>query len=143
MVAYAFKTEFHPAILAGAKDLTLRQEGKKRHARIGEEIQFRAGRTGPVFARATCVLRASLVFSPRGLQRVLHPTFMVPGDQVFRLLQASEQHMHGAEEYRERLARRDGFDAWADFAAWHERHGVVKDGACWRELIVWSGVVGA
>lgn len=140
MVAYSFQSQYRPAILSGDKDFTLRNAGKKRHARIAEEMSGRMGRVGPTFFRALCVLRATLVFSPEGLHRVLNPSFTPEGEALWRLLMSCEQGAPGSVATRlDALARRDGFKGWAEMARWHTEKGVnPEDGLCWRELIAWS-----
>lgn len=142
VTGYSFPRARHEAILAGAQDLTLRKPSARRQARIGEPLAFTQGAAGPVFARATCVLHAVLVFSPDGLRRALAPTYVPPGDGLFRLLLASEQHVQGAAEHQARLAGRLGFDDWASFYAAHEKWPVDNHAGPWRigQLVGWAGV---
>lgn len=43
MVAYNFQTRFSDAIRLGAKMHTIRRNGKRRHARVGESLQLYVG----------------------------------------------------------------------------------------------------
>ncbi|GJD72603.1 ASCH domain-containing protein [Methylobacterium goesingense] len=70
MVAYSFKKQFGPPILAGTKAQTIRAD-RKRHARPGEELQLYTGmRTKHcrLVARVPCIAvePVRLVFSRRG-----------------------------------------------------------------------------
>ena len=56
MVAYNFKPQFRPPILAGTKAQTIRAE-RKRHARPGEQVQLYTGlrtRQCRIIGTATC-----------------------------------------------------------------------------------------
>ncbi|MDO9443068.1 MAG: hypothetical protein Q7T73_19485 [Beijerinckiaceae bacterium] len=57
MVAYSFKKQFGPPILAGTKAQTIRAD-RKRHARPGEELQLYTGmrtRQCRLIARVPCI----------------------------------------------------------------------------------------
>ena len=58
MVAYNFQPEFGAAILAGVKTSTIRPNGRRRHARVGEVVQLYSGMRTPyctLLARAICI----------------------------------------------------------------------------------------
>lgn len=142
MVAYSFERRHHDDILLGAKPFTIRQLGKKRHARIGEEIQFRDGRTGPKFAVADCVFRARILFAERGLVRLLNVNMLDAGDLTWRVFTAAEQGSPQAAEHLEKLAKLDGFDTWADLYRWHaEQGGADENGLLDREVIGWASAL--
>ena len=68
MVAYSFKARFADSILAGSKAQTIRAMGRRRHARLGDELQLYTGmRTKHcrLIARPTCesVTPVRLTFS--------------------------------------------------------------------------------
>lgn len=139
MVAYAFEKRHHDNILSGAKPFTLRATGKKRHARIGEEIQGRDGRTGPKFFLADCVCRARVLIAARGIVRVLSPSFTPAGEPHWRMLQACEQGAPQAAEHLEKFALQDGFTTWADLVRWHaEQEAPDDNGLLSREFIGWA-----
>ena len=57
MVAYSFKQQFRPPILAGTKRQTIRAD-RKRHARVGEQLQLYTGmrtRQCLIIGRAVCL----------------------------------------------------------------------------------------
>jgi hypothetical protein len=135
MVAYSCEKRHHGNILSGAKPFTLRKTGKKRHARVGETLQLRDGRTGPVFATAQCVFRAKITFDESGLTRVSEATWIGDGDKIARLFAAAEQASYQAEEHREKLAVQDGFADWATMVAWHAEQDGLKGGCAPGETI--------
>lgn len=110
MVAYSFKKQFSPPILAGTKAQTIRAD-RKRHARPGEELQLYTGmRTKhcKLVARVPCVgvETVRLVFSRRG------------ASELFRV---ADQLIPPAA--MERFAQADGFpsvEAMAGF--WWAEH---------------------
>jgi len=68
MVAYSFKPRFAEPILDGTKTQTIRANGKRRHSRVGEELQLYTGmrtRNCKLIRRAECieVLPVRLLFS--------------------------------------------------------------------------------
>lgn len=135
MVAYSFEKRHHDNILSGDKPFTVRKLGKKRHARIGEAVQFRDGRTGPVFATGQCVFRATIVFGADGLRRVTNPSFTPEGERLFRLFSAAEDAASQAAQHREKVAVQDGFTSWDDMVAWHAEQEGLKDGPAPGETI--------
>lgn len=142
MVAYSFERRHHDNILLGAKPFTLRQTGKKRHARVGEEVQMRDGRTGPKFAIAECAFRARVLFAERGVVRLLAVEATPRGERIHRLFAQAEQGMPQAADHLEKLAHADGFDTWADLVRWHAEQGPPdENGLLSREVIGWSTVV--
>lgn len=57
MVAYSFKQQFMAPILSGAKQQTIRAD-RKRHARIGEQLQLYTGmrtKSCRLIGRAACI----------------------------------------------------------------------------------------
>lgn len=141
MVAYAFEKRHHHNLLDGSKPFTLRNTGKKRHARIGEALQMRDGRTGPVFATGQCTFRARVLFAARGVVRVLNPLFLPDGDRVWRLFSQSEQGMPQATAHLQKLAEADGFTTWDDLVRWHAEQGAPdENGLLGREVIGFAQV---
>lgn len=110
MVAYSFKARFEAPILARIKCQTIRAEGRRRHARTGEELQLYYGmRTVScrLLARATCVSAKSV--------RLMLATDLVRIDG-----RATHSLMPGLDAF----AVRDGFGDWGDLKAfWREEHG--------------------
>lgn len=144
MVAYACQPRFHAAILDGSKPLTLRELGKKRHARISEEVQLMEGRAKPIFARAICTYRATLVFSEAGVHALLAPNFTEAGQGLANLCWAAVTGAPHDAEHREKLARFDGFADWAEFTAYHvTKASMDEEGRVRREIIGWAGAEGA
>ena len=122
MVAYSFQRRVAEPILAGTKRQTLRGS-RKRHARIGEEVQLYTGmRTKHcrLIARATC-------------NRVepVHLDFLRPRILVGNL----------GLEFPDQLdffARFDGFQNFEEMQAfWHDVHSV----ALWEGILIgWAPI---
>lgn len=111
MVAYSFKKQFGPPILAGTKAQTIRAD-RKRHARPGEFVQLFTGmrtrqcrRLGE--SRCVEVLPVRMVFSKRG---------------AAELMQVGERYLVTSSQM-DAFARADGFadlEAMARF--WWAEH---------------------
>lgn len=121
MVAYSFKPQFVPPILAGTKAQTIRAPrlGSSRHAREGDRLQLYRGmrtRSCQLILRTVCIGRFEVRLRWR---------------PVIEVLVGEEKVESGAA--LDAFARRDGF---ADFAEmerfWAETHpGIdVFDGEC-------------
>ena len=104
MVAYSFQPEFSTPIETGRKESTIRPKGKRRHARVGEELQLYTGmRTRncrqllrvPCHAALPIEIHANAVFLD-GVRKV-NPAF-----------------------YAE-LARVEGFSSFPNLQAWFDR----------------------
>ena len=93
MVAYSFKKQFGPPILAGTKAQTIRAD-RKRHARPGEELQLYTGmRTKhcKLVARVPCIAvePVRLVFSRRGASELFRVADqLIPPASLERFAQA-------------------------------------------------------
>lgn len=124
MVAYNFKARFAPPIIAGTKTQTIRANGRRRHARPGEELQLYTGmrtRGCRLLARPLCTAALPVEIALDVL--VLRVT--VDGLPVYDL---------------NTFARRDGFEDSADFQAfWEETHGLSEDTPFLGTLIAWAG----
>ena len=120
MVAYNFKARFAPSILDGSKVQTCRLEGKRRHARQGEELQLYTGlRTVStrLLARSQCESTA-LFLIDIGERSLRLDTFPVRGDEL------------------QEFAARDGFPSWDEllgfFLETHDGKGHVLQGSVIR-----------
>ena len=114
MVAYSFKKQFGPPILANTKTQTIRAErlGRSRHARPGEQVQLYTGmrtRQCTKLGESPCIavwpielhLRDGIVFANRGWSRT--------------------------EEDPDAFARQDGFRDWSAMVAfWAAEHPGVE-----------------
>lgn len=108
MTAYSFNKQFIGPMLAGIKCQTIRPIGKRRHARVGAELQlYTAMRTKycRLIGRATCVSCCNVVLD-------------FPDNSVT---------IYGVRwtgwENLEPFARSDGFDGWLMMREfWREHH---------------------
>lgn len=132
MVAYSFKAQFRPPILAGTKRHTVRND-RKRHARPGEELQLYTGmrtRQCLIIGRAICedVRSISLWFDEDPeMEGIVTPGFGYPG---------------GLEGF----AIADGFESWAALKAfWRANHPSIwkPDGSATFDgkLIMWGDLI--
>jgi hypothetical protein len=145
MVAYSFKKQFVDPIRRGLgqpekisvvkflyvqpKLQTIRVQGKRRHARAGEELQLYCGqRTKHCFliGKARCIETLSISITFHTDQKII--------------VGAVEKGREGALRYSgdalNDFARRDGFADWPamqDF--WHKEHGDV--GVFIGKIIFW------
>lgn len=143
MVRYIVHPRRRAAVLDGSNPLTIRAAGGKRHARLAEEVHILEGQPGPVFARATCAFRATLVLSKAGLHAVLAPSFTDAGQGLANLCWAAVTGAPHDAEHRDKLARFDGFADWADLTAYHVTKAKMDDeGRVRREVIGWAGAEG-
>lgn len=141
MVAYQFETRHHEPILDGSKPFTLRASQKKRHARIGEEIQFLPGRAKPKFAIAECVYRATILFSEQGLVEIRDVQQSEAGAPIDFILQGARKGAPAERSYQARFADADGFTTWGDLVRWHaEQGGPTENGLIVREVIGWAHI---
>lgn len=108
MVAYSFKPRFVAPIQAGTKRQTIRAD-RKRHARVGEQLQLYTGmrtKQCKLIGRATCV-SVDLVL----LNFADHGVVRINGIVLF------------SDSAMQEFARSDGFSSWADMRAfWQENH---------------------
>jgi hypothetical protein len=139
MVAYQFEPRHHDAILDGSKTFTLRASQKKRHAQVGEEIQFLPGRAKPKFAIGECVYRATVTLSTRGVWEISSPIFSGSGAGLDQLIQSARRGAPQADRYLQMLAAVDGFTTWDDLVRWHAEQGAPDaNGRIVREVIGWT-----
>jgi hypothetical protein len=140
MVAYQFEPRHHDAILDGSKPFTLRASQKKRHAKVGEEIQFLSGRAKPKFASGECVYRATVTLSDHGLIDIADVEVLgEAGAAIDRMFQSARRGAPQAPRYLDRLAAADGFTTWADLVRWHAEQGEPDAGGLIvREVIGWT-----
>lgn len=112
MVAYSCQARFEAPILARRKGGTIRNEGKRRHARPGEEIQLYVAmrtRACRLIARATCtdVMPIMITITSYGLK-----PFVSIGPDFAESIPDLETFAQG-----------DGFCDWADLEAfWRKTH---------------------
>jgi hypothetical protein len=111
MVAYSFQKQFIEPILAGTKCQTVRAQGKRRHARVGQTLQLYYGmRTKHcrLIANAWCIR--------------VHPVELrLANDVVYR-------PGMGYAPCLETFAVADGFASWAELKAfWRKHHPGVDD----------------
>jgi len=104
MVAYNFDAAFAGPILGGRKTSTIRADGKRRHARVGDLVQAYVGMRTP-----DCVL---LLVAPctRSLPIEIHASHVVADGQ---------RKVNPA--YYETLARSEGFASFGNLQAWFDR----------------------
>lgn len=106
MVAYSFQQGFEKPILTRRKRGTIRDEGKRRHARPGEEIQLYVGmrtRACRLIARATCL-------SVQPVRLYLRSGFIEIG-------QMPEAYAITDIDAMDAFAQSDGFDDWDEMSA--------------------------
>lgn len=112
MVAYSFKKQFGPPILAGTKAQTIRAD-RKRHARPGEELQLYTGmrtRQCRLIARVPCI-----AVSPCRIDVQAHLVF------------ANDNWARTARDL-DAFAIRDGFRSWDEMVAfWRAQHSAITD----------------
>jgi hypothetical protein len=113
MVAYSFKERFIAPIETGTKRQTVRADGKRRHARPGEDLQlYYAMRTKQcrLIRRARCIDVAAIRL------RFQRPDV---------ILNYGARAIHYAPDA---FAREDGFKDWADLCAfWEAEHGALHE----------------
>lgn len=122
MVAYSFNKRFVDPIVSGTKTQTIRGNGKRRHARVGEALQLyfgmRTKQCMKIIADPICELSVPITISvrPKGIKAI-----WAGGEPVADL---------------ETFARSDGFTDLADmFAYWLDNFGA---GDFQGTLIGWS-----
>ncbi len=145
MVAYSFKPRFSQPILDGVKLHTIRPEGRRRHARPGEELQLYTGmRTKHcrLVSREQCsgVLPVSIDICDE--QIIVSDGYPWPSPFVGHSIgdgwRVSGPCFSGAE-LLDPFARRDGFSGWDEMRAfWIEEHGEPEEGDVFiGKLIGW------
>lgn len=140
MVQYLFAKDIEGALLSGETAFILAPQ-RKRHAVLGDALEFRPEAKAPVVATAVCSFRATLRFDANGVRRVLAPFWSPPGEGVANLFLAAEQGAPQADEHCTSIALRDGFLSWSDLVAWHEvAQPAGADGVLVREVIGFSEV---
>lgn len=132
MVAYSFKARFVPRIEDGTKPHTIRAHGKRRHARLGEDLQlYTAMRTRQcrLIGTAVCIDSALIDLyldedGPRGACAFI-------------------QHGGGDKTTifpfgMDRFAIADGFSSWAEMRQfWAETHPGI--GLFSGVMVTWGG----
>ena len=127
MVAYSFKSRFVDAIRSGVKQQTIRAD-RKRHARVGEELQlYCAQRT-----RLCQLIGNAICASVQSIRLDLVNGAVGTGEGAL---------LYGAPEELDLFAWTDGFEDWAALVAfWAKEHpgvtifsGVI---ITWRELVL-------
>lgn len=133
MVAYSFQKQFAEPILAGTKRQTIRAVGKRRHARVGDELQLYTGmRTKHcrLLARARCIeLRRMAIIFPK----VEHWHVLLFDD-----VRVSTR---GVSRYRmDEFARADGFPSAEEMLAFWKKHHpeAVEAGRFDGVLVQWT-----
>ena len=107
MVAYSFKKQFGPPILAGTKAQTIRAD-RKRHARPGELVQLFTG----MRTRQCRLLGEALCLSVWPIRMALRDDIVFANDGWIRTLDDLDA-----------FARRDGFQDWSQMVAfWADEH---------------------
>ena len=101
MVAYNFQARFAPLVETGAKSMTIREIGRRRHARPGERLQLYTGQR----TKGCRKLLDAVVTGTQSIQ--FHADRRVFTDAWLTDLEV------------EILARLDGFASGADFLAFH------------------------
>lgn len=104
MVAYSFQPDFAAPIESGSKRSTIRPNGKRRHARAGEELQLYIGlrtRSSRLLLRVPCERSVQIEIHAKG----------VWADGVFKTNSA----------YYANLARIEGFASFGNLQAWFDR----------------------
>ena len=104
MVAHNFQPQFAAMIIAGTKRSTIRPNGKRRHAFVGEELQLYTG-----MRTKACILLMRVPCAETGSVEIHHDHIVIDGFRV-----ASEQNLM-------RLARIDGFASFGSMRAWFDR----------------------
>jgi len=123
MVAYGFKKQFVEPISKGSKCQTIRANGKRRHARAGEQLQLyfamRTKHCKKIIADPTCSLSVPIVIGV--------------GKEKINYIRVG----HSLVDDLESFAQSDGFESLAAMHAfWIESHGV---GMFEGTLIGWDG----
>ena len=127
MVAYNFQPRFAAKIQSGQKRQTIRQLGKRRHARCGEPVQLYTGmRTSAcrklIHPDPLCTAVAPIAISEAGLTRIA----------AFSPLNDVEGHPLDDD-----FARADGFETAAEMLTWsNEAYGLPFTGF----LIIWAPI---
>ena len=124
MVAYSYKKQFVPQILAGTKLYTLRANGKRAHATVGQMLQF------------YCAMRTKHCFKimPDLPCTLVGAVEVDVGGSHIRSVSSPFGHHIGGD--LDDFAVSDGFeDASAMHAFWVENHGT---GVFHGRLISWN-----
>lgn len=118
MVAYNFQKQFAEPVESGRKRQTIRANGKRRHARPGDNLQLYTG----MRTKACRKLRDA----------VCHDScpILIEADKIWTF-QPQELHTD-----LEAWARRDGFESWAAMRNFFEQtHGLPFSGVLIRWLV--------
>jgi hypothetical protein len=111
MVAYSFQPQFVEPIWSGRKTQTIRSNGKRRHAMLGDKLQLYTGmrtKSCRLFARAVCDGSAPIRID----FSVLYPGDVVRIGDGARILQGD----------LDPFAQSDGFDDWQAMRAFWSKH---------------------
>lgn len=120
MVAYNFQRSFAEAVEKGDKRQTIRAQGKRRHARKGDNLQLFTGQR----TKACRKLRDAICYD-------------VCPITIFedKILTFNPQEIHLGDEL-ECLAQKDGFASWIEMRDWFAKvHGLPFSGIMIRWLI--------
>lgn len=138
MVAYSFQPQFEAPILSGRKFQTIREVGKRRHARPCEALQLYRGmrtRACRLIGRAVCLSVAEIKISlPKGPITIRTP--LPDGGWALRGIGSPIGNQPTTESLEE-FAQADGFETFSEMVAFWAKHhpGVLQfDG----NLIVWG-----
>lgn len=120
MVAYNFQGRFAEAVERGEKRQTIRAEGKRRHARIGDHLQLYTGQR----TKSCRKLRETVCHDICGI--------LICEDKVFTF---HPQEIFLGDDL-ERLAHADGFSCWREMRDWFAQvHGLPFRGVMIRWLV--------
>lgn len=123
MVAYNFQARFAGAVESGAKHVTIREIGKRRHVRVGERVQLYTGQR------------------TRACRKLVEPDPVVTGVESITFHADQRVWLDGwmTEAEVEFMARIDGFASASEFLAFHcPRAGEIE-----KRLIEWEPPVAA
>ena len=108
MVAYSFQAEFEAPLRAGTKQGTIRPH-RKRHARVGEQVQLYRG----LRTRHCRLLGTATARHVRPIRLDLDIDVVLIGDGLVA---------YAADAELDHFARRDGFEGWAALKAFWAKH---------------------
>jgi hypothetical protein len=131
MVAYNFIKEFADDVESGKKLCTIRKVGKRRHARVGEQIQLYTG-----MQTNACRLLGL------GLCDNVTPIHILPSWGEIHLQAPTKIHwlVFDSDESLNKLAQRDGFPSLKEFFDYFEPQ--VDDKGVFEGLLIgWEPLV--
>ncbi len=123
MVAYNFQARFSDAIRTGAKLHTIRRNGKRRHARVGESLQLYIGQRTRM---------ATKLISPDPVCDGVHSVEIEVTAASIESVRVGGVPVESIDEF----ARSDGFDDASDMHRfWVAFHG---EGTFFGSMIEWK-----